>query len=149
MSTLAANVDPTVRATYTLINIHVELLRQRLYDSAARAEQARDWDTAFRLYVRAAEAFLRESRAAAYETRRSALKAEASKALTRAEKIKAIKGQTLRPVVRDPFAAGTYRVRVFTGMTYNDPEEQARVLQRSSMSNGLCVPLWDDPRPTL
>jgi calpain-7 len=116
---------------------------------AARAEYAQDWDTAFRLYIRAAEAFLRESRAAASDARRSTLKSEASKALTRAEKVKAIKGQTLRPVVRDPFAAGASRARSTADSTYNDSEEQALVLHKSSSLNNLFVPLWFDPQPSL
>jgi calpain-7 len=75
-----------------------------LYSKAAKAELDKDWDTAFRLYVKSAESFLHLSRLTSNETVRTKLKLNAGKALERAEKIKAIKSGQVTPVVIDLFS---------------------------------------------
>jgi len=69
------------------------------------AELARDLDTAFRLYVQAASAFLNASREAAHPRIQGQARKDAERALERAERIKAVK-HDLAPVLRDPFAPG-------------------------------------------
>ncbi|KAJ8473861.1 hypothetical protein ONZ51_g7595 [Trametes cubensis] len=96
------------------------------YSKAANAELAKDYDRAFRHYVKAAEHFLLLSRHATDDRPRTLYRAQAAKALERAEKIKAIK-QDIRPAVKNPFAAG----------------EQLYVLQKSSIVNQGFFPLWD------
>ena len=73
---------------------------------AANAELARYFDKAFRLYLKAAEQFLHLSRQSTDDRTRTLCKAEAAKALERAEKIKAVK-QDVRPVPKDEFSDST------------------------------------------
>ncbi|KAH9935228.1 uncharacterized protein BXZ73DRAFT_89556 [Epithele typhae] len=88
------------------------------YQKAAGAELARDFDKAFRLYVH---------RRSVDDRARAQHKAEAAKALERAEKIKAVK-QDVRPVSKDEFSES----------------EQLYVLQKSAVNQGH-FPLWDAP----
>jgi hypothetical protein len=86
---------------------------QNIYERATRAELAKDFDTAFRLYVEAGSAFLNLSRAAAYpHTQKQALQ-DANRALGRAERIQAAVKRDLAPVWRDPFALGSSSRRAF------------------------------------
>ena len=77
--------------------------QQTNYQKGANAELARDFDKAFRLYLKAAEQFLHLNRQTTDERLRAQCKAEAAKALERAEKIKAVK-QDVRPVAKDEFS---------------------------------------------
>jgi calpain-7 len=62
---------------------------QQTHGKAAKAEFAKDYDQAFRLYVKAAEAFLHLSRSAsATDKKKLQWKTSAAKALERAEIIK-------------------------------------------------------------
>ncbi|KAA1476474.1 hypothetical protein DENSPDRAFT_513448 [Dentipellis sp. KUC8613] len=89
-----------------------------LYAKGAQAELGKRYDAAFRAYVDAGAAFLRLG-----------LRAEAGKALGRAEKIKAARqGMGLAPVVRDSLSE----------------DEQRLVLERGANVNGLRVPLWEE-----
>ncbi|KAG5638430.1 hypothetical protein H0H81_012647 [Sphagnurus paluster] len=71
---------------------------QLTYNKAAKAELSRDYDLAFRLYVKSAELYLHLSRSSIVNTEATKWKTNAGKALQRAEKIKAFadkqKGQT-------------------------------------------------------
>ncbi|KAI0741055.1 hypothetical protein C8Q76DRAFT_609267, partial [Earliella scabrosa] len=96
------------------------------YKRAANAELARDFDKAFRLYLGAADQFLQLSRQTAQQKMRALYKAEAAKALERAEKIKTFK-QDIKPVAKNEFADG----------------EQRYVLQKSSLINQGFFPIWD------
>ncbi|KAH9067737.1 hypothetical protein EDB87DRAFT_1678124 [Lactarius vividus] len=98
---------------------------ESLYARAAKAELAKDLDTAFRLYIQAATAFLNASREAAHPRPQGQARKDAERALERAERIKAVK-HDLAPVLRDPFA----------------PEEQQLVLKKGSVVNGVVAPLW-------
>ncbi|KAI0262230.1 hypothetical protein BC834DRAFT_829325, partial [Gloeopeniophorella convolvens] len=95
------------------------------YARAAKAELAKDLNTAFRLYVDAGSAFLALSRAAAHPRAQEQARGAAGRALERAERIKAVK-RDLTPVLRDPFA----------------PEEQQLVLKKGSVVNSVAAPLW-------
>ncbi|KAI0326343.1 cysteine proteinase [Cubamyces sp. BRFM 1775] len=86
------------------------------YSKAANAELAKEYDRAFRHYVKAAEHFLLLSRQATDDRPRTLYRNQAAKALERAEKIKAIK-QDIRPALY--------------------------VLQKSSLVNQGFFPLWD------
>ncbi|KAI9465176.1 hypothetical protein BJY52DRAFT_668504 [Lactarius psammicola] len=98
---------------------------ESLYARAAKAELAKDLDTAFRLYVQAATAFLNTSREATHPRTQGQARKDAERALDRAERIKAVK-QDLAPVLRDPFA----------------PEEQQLVLKKGSVVNRVVAELW-------
>ncbi|GJE94253.1 cysteine proteinase [Phanerochaete sordida] len=100
---------------------------QTLYTRATRAELSGDFSLAFKLYVKSAEEFLHLSRTASDASVRGKWKAEAAKALGRAEKIKAKKD--VAPVVSDPFSE----------------REQQLVLQKSSVVNGRTYPVWTGP----
>ena len=76
-----------------------------LLASAAKAELAQDYDTAFAQYIKAASAHLALSYSATSDAA-TRYKAAAARAVERAEKIKAAKGPTIAPVLRDPFAPG-------------------------------------------
>ncbi|KAI0317408.1 hypothetical protein OF83DRAFT_1058748 [Amylostereum chailletii] len=99
---------------------------QHLYTTATKAELKRDFDTAFKLYIKAANAYLTLSRSASEGDARQALwRKEAGKAVERAEKIKEAR-RDLMPVVRNWFAV----------------EEQELVLQKGAVVNGVRTQLW-------
>ncbi|KAJ7072817.1 hypothetical protein C8F01DRAFT_1105319 [Mycena amicta] len=107
------------------------------YAKAVKAEYNKDLDTAFRLYIKAAEAFLHLSRAVDNQREKAKHKTSAGKALERAEKIKGFvekskpesSSQTLTPVGIDHFS----------------PQEQFYVLKRGRSVNGRVFSLWDEP----
>ncbi|EIM80748.1 cysteine proteinase, partial [Stereum hirsutum FP-91666 SS1] len=105
------------------------------YTKATQAELNGDFDAAFRLYLDSAKAFLHLSRTngggGVDEKTKNAWKIEAAKALERAEKIKKVKKDAVKPVVRDAFAE----------------QEQFLVLKKGSVVNGLSVPFWSDGVP--
>ncbi|KAI0295295.1 hypothetical protein BC826DRAFT_1104390 [Russula brevipes] len=104
---------------------------KNIYERATRAELAKDFDTAFRLYVEAGSAFLNLSRTAAYPHSQKQALQDANRALGRAERIQAAVKRDLAPVWRDPFAL----------------EEQQLVLKKGSVINGVEVPPWTTPSP--
>jgi len=76
---------------------------QTAYAKAARAELNQDFDGAFRLYLDAAKMCLHLSRSNCDAQSQAQWKADASRALDRAERIRAHK-KDLTPVLRDPFS---------------------------------------------
>ncbi|PSR72714.1 hypothetical protein PHLCEN_2v11409 [Hermanssonia centrifuga] len=98
---------------------------EKIYSKATKAEIERDFDRAFQLYIKAAEEYLHLSRSSSDNSVRETCKSEAGKALERAEKIKIVK-RDLTPIVTNHFAKG----------------EQLRILQDSSVVNGIVYPLW-------
>lgn len=76
---------------------------QALYTKAAQAELGKDYDRAFRHYVKAAEQFLSLSRHAPEGRLRTHYRGQANKALERAEKIKAVR-RDVKPVAKDEFS---------------------------------------------
>ncbi|OBZ69552.1 Calpain-like protease palB/RIM13 [Grifola frondosa] len=97
------------------------------YSKAAKAELEKDFNQAFRLYVKAAEDFLHLSRTCPNSKLRATCKTQAGKALERAEKIKVVK-QDLVPVAKNAFSE----------------QEQLFVLQKSSIVNKNHFPMWDE-----
>ncbi|KAI0090683.1 hypothetical protein BDY19DRAFT_992108 [Irpex rosettiformis] len=100
-----------------------------LYVKATKLELEGSFDKAFQLYIKCAEEQLRLSRLSSNANIRDRHKSEAAKALERAEKIRAKKRDLVTPVVKDHFSEG----------------EQLRVLQQSSMVNGVSYAVWNDP----
>jgi hypothetical protein len=70
---------------------------------ATKAELARDWDLAFKLYLSAAEDFVHLTRTTGDSKVKSHANSRATVALQRAEKIKSIHPD-LTPVVRNAFS---------------------------------------------
>ncbi|KAL4079236.1 hypothetical protein J3A83DRAFT_4456252, partial [Scleroderma citrinum] len=107
---------------------------EAVHSRAARAEHASDFSTAFRLYISAADAFLHLSRSeslnSAFQAR---CKANAAKALERAEKIKKA---SERP------GAG-FEVDVVP-IDWFSQEQQLYVVRKSSTINGIRYPIWTD-----
>lgn len=68
---------------------------------------ARDWDTAFKLYLSAADDFLHLARTTGDDKVKSHVKSRAGVALQRAEKIKSVH-RDLTPVVRNAFSERKY-----------------------------------------
>ncbi|KAF5375552.1 hypothetical protein D9615_009158 [Tricholomella constricta] len=118
---------------------------------AAKAELARDYDLAFRLYVKAAELFLHLSRSGTgTQTQAAKWKASAGKALQRAEKIKAFvdkqKGQASQhsAAIGSPSTESNVNLTPI-GIDHFSIQEQAYVLRKGGSVNGLYFPLWDEP----
>jgi len=76
---------------------------QSSYSKATKAELGKDWNQAFQLYIKAAEGYLHLSRTTVDDRLRAHYKADAGKALKRAEKIKANR-HDLKPVSVNPFS---------------------------------------------
>ncbi|KAI0669613.1 hypothetical protein C8Q78DRAFT_1070706 [Trametes maxima] len=96
------------------------------YTKAINAEVSKDYDRAFRLYVKAAEQYLSLSRHTPDDRLRAQYRSQATKAMERAEKIKAAK-QDVVLVLKDEFSNS----------------EQLYVLQKSSLVNQGYFPLWE------
>ncbi|KAJ7650562.1 hypothetical protein FB45DRAFT_730213 [Roridomyces roridus] len=112
-------------------------LYKAIYAKAVKAEVSKDFDSAFRLYIKAAEAFLHLSRSVTREREKS--KASAKKALERAEKIKAfVEKSKSTPNGPDPQLTPV-------GIDYFSPQEQSYVLGKGGFVNGRLFPLWDLP----
>lgn len=122
---------------------------------AAKAEFAKEYDQAFRLYIKAAESFLHLSRSSTQPDKiKQQWKASASKALERAERIKKFvesnqnipSQRTLRltPVAINHFSPReSFKWFIFPSSA--SAEEQSYVLKKGGNINGLSFPLWDDP----
>jgi calpain-7 len=128
---------------------------QAIYSKATKAELENDWDQACTLYVKSAASYLHLSRTTTDEKLRTRCKANASRALERAEKIK-MKKRDLTPVAVDPFSIGMYvpppppslsgkRKLMCFIYTRTPQEQQFYVLKKSSLINNLRFPLWDEP----
>ncbi|EJD08078.1 cysteine proteinase [Fomitiporia mediterranea MF3/22] len=101
-----------------------------LYVQATVAEHARDYDTAFKLYLSAAQAHLHRARGLPSQRAadRAKCKSDAGICLERAERIKAARKDSLKPIDRDPFSK----------------EEQTYVLDKSSNINDITFPIWSN-----
>ncbi|KAJ3863401.1 hypothetical protein EV359DRAFT_43220, partial [Lentinula novae-zelandiae] len=115
---------------------------------ATKYELARDYDSAFRLYIKAAENFLHLSRSAsATENEKSQCKKSASKALDRAERIKQMTEKS-----RSSTSSALGQSKGTTKLTpvsvdYFSLEEQSYVLKRGGNVNEAVFPLWHEPGP--
>ncbi|GLB37855.1 putative peptidase C2 family protein [Lyophyllum shimeji] len=119
------------------------------YSKAAKAELSRHYDPAFRLYVKSAELYLHLSRSGSDSTSAQVTKwkANAGKALQRAEKIKAFvdKQAPQRDVATDLTSTQSNVNLTPVGIDHFSTQEQAYVLRKGGSVNGLFFPLWDAP----
>ncbi|KAJ3986206.1 hypothetical protein F5890DRAFT_1572426 [Lentinula detonsa] len=100
------------------------------YTKATKSELARDFDSAFRLYIKAAELFLHLSRSAsATDQARSQWKKSASKALDRAERIRQVSEKSrLSPSSASGQSEAATKLTP-VGVDYFSPEQQSYVSQ--------------------
>ncbi|THV06173.1 cysteine proteinase [Dendrothele bispora CBS 962.96] len=110
-----------------------------MYTKATQAELAKDFDNAYRLYIKAAELFLHLSGSTSDDTK-SKWNSSARRSLERAEKLNAVlnkpsqntgqsqSGYQLTPVAVDHFSV----------------QEQAHVVRRGATVNGTTYLPWDD-----
>ncbi|CAA7265581.1 unnamed protein product [Cyclocybe aegerita] len=133
-----------------VVNLYAsEREAEAISSKASRAEFSKDYDQAFKLYIKAAEAFLHLSRVTgATDTATQRWKSSANKSLERAEKIKRFVEASRRAVIppsnsdQQP-AAELHLTPV--AIDHFSHQEQLYVLKRGSHVNGLIFPLWDDP----
>ncbi|RDB24959.1 Calpain-like protease palB/RIM13 [Hypsizygus marmoreus] len=124
------------------------------YSKAAKAELAKDYNLAFGLYVKSAELYLHISRSNhAHEVDRSKWKANAGKALQRAEKIKAFvdsqrgvsSTQHIPTDGLNEASADTCLSLTPIGIDHFSTQEQTYVLRKGASVNGLVFPSWNEP----
>ncbi|KAK0183648.1 hypothetical protein F5146DRAFT_1085661 [Armillaria mellea] len=124
---------------------------ENTYSKAAKAELGKKYDIAFRLYIKAAEIFLHLSRSNdAREQEKSKWNTSASKALERAEKIKAFTQQKATSPSSSQSTGTENRSNITltpVGVDHFSEREQYYVLQKGSVVNGLKFPLWDEEDP--
>ncbi|KAM6502958.1 hypothetical protein JOM56_002935 [Amanita muscaria] len=121
------------------------------YRKATQAELAKNYDTAFRLYITSAEGYLHLGRsvAGASEAQKNKWKEAADKALGRAEKIKSVadRQREASGSTQDRLGAdySSREIRL-TPVTVNpfSPHEQFLVLTRGEKVDGRVYPPWDD-----
>ncbi|KIK69012.1 hypothetical protein GYMLUDRAFT_53518 [Collybiopsis luxurians FD-317 M1] len=126
---------------------------ESLYSRATRSELARDYDSAFRLYVKAAESFIHlSSSPSATERDKSQWNNNANRALERAERIKEMAERSRpSPSSSEGTSAQSEQAPRLTPVIidYFSPEEQSYVLKRGGRVNGMVFPLWrEDPGPS-
>ncbi|KAJ3715961.1 hypothetical protein DFJ43DRAFT_1126860 [Lentinula guzmanii] len=116
------------------------------YTKATKSELARDFDSAFRSYIKAAELFLHLSRSAsATDQARSQWKKSASKALDRAERIRQVSEKSrLSPSSASGQSEAATKLTP-VGVDYFSPEQQSYVLKKGGNINGAVFPLWHEP----
>ncbi|KAJ6590028.1 hypothetical protein DFH09DRAFT_1307482 [Mycena vulgaris] len=112
------------------------------YAKAVKAEFSKDFDSAFRLYIKAAESFLHLSRSVDQDRDKAKWKASAGKALERAEKIKAFV-EKAKPLSSDPLRSEARLTPV--GVDYFSPQEQSYAVKKGGIVNRRSFPLWDEP----
>ncbi|KJA22940.1 hypothetical protein HYPSUDRAFT_138453, partial [Hypholoma sublateritium FD-334 SS-4] len=111
---------------------------------ATKAEYAKDYDQAFRLYLKAAEYFLHISRSTqTTEKNKQQWKVNARKCLERAEKIKTF-SEPSRIENNAPTAQPSVRLTPI-GIDHFSPQEQFYILKKGSKVNNTSLPIWDDP----
>ncbi|KIJ25537.1 hypothetical protein M422DRAFT_273502 [Sphaerobolus stellatus SS14] len=106
----------------------MDLSSAQALSAKAVQELTNDYDAAFDLHIKAAEAYLYLARTltgSANANAKAACNAAAGRALECAEQIKKVK-KDVRPVGADPYSA----------------PEQAYVLEKSAVVNGLRFPAW-------
>lgn len=135
-------------------------MQQLTSSKATQAEYAKDYDQAFRLYLKAAEYFLHLSRSAqTTEKNKQQWKINARKCLERAEKIKTFSepsrienAPTAQPSVRlTPIGIDHFSPRMlsiiylFEHIIHETLEEQFYILKKGSKVNNTSLPMWDGP----
>ncbi|KAJ6497495.1 hypothetical protein C8R45DRAFT_1093864 [Mycena sanguinolenta] len=111
------------------------------YAKAVQSEFSQDYDSAFRLYIKAAESFLHLSRSIGHDREKIKWKSSAGKALERAEKIKAFVDKS-----NDPSRSETRLTPV--GVDHFSLQEQSYAVKKGGIINGRLFPLWDERFPS-
>ncbi|KAJ7655627.1 hypothetical protein DFH06DRAFT_480739 [Mycena polygramma] len=111
------------------------------YAKAVKTEFSKDYDTAFRLYIKAAESFLHLSRSVDQDREKTKWKTSAGKALERAEKIKAFVDKSKAPS-SDPSRSEARLTPV--GVDHFSLQEQSYAVKKGGIINGRSFPLWDE-----
>ncbi|KAJ3824781.1 hypothetical protein F5880DRAFT_1479544, partial [Lentinula raphanica] len=116
------------------------------YTKATKFELARNFDSAFRSYIKAAELFLHHSRhTSATESDKTQWKKSASKALDRAERIRQL-SENSRPSQSSASGQSEAATQLTpVDIDYFSPEQQSYVLQKGGNINGSTFPLWHEP----
>ncbi|KAJ3709385.1 hypothetical protein C8R42DRAFT_693068 [Lentinula raphanica] len=116
------------------------------YTKATKFELARNFDSAFRSYIKAAELFLHHSRhTSATESDKTRWKKSASKALDRAERIRQL-SENSRPSQSSASGQSEAATQLTpVDIDYFSPEQQSYVLQKGGNINGSTFPLWHEP----
>ncbi|KAH8833138.1 hypothetical protein DL96DRAFT_1584894 [Flagelloscypha sp. PMI_526] len=119
---------------------------EKIYAKAAKAELARDYNSAFRHYINCAESYLYLSSADGLADKtKGDLKASAKKALERAEKIKSFVNSTRQANKNSPAASGSMPPPLRpVAIRHLSVEERARVIHRGSRINGLNFPKFSN-----
>ncbi|KAF9048647.1 hypothetical protein BJ165DRAFT_1343091, partial [Panaeolus papilionaceus] len=117
---------------------------------ASRAEFSKDYDQAFRLYLKSAQSFLHLSRSAnVTDVTKQQWKTSAAKALERAEKIKRFVDKCKSPAgiqrVDSQAPASTNVTLTPVAIDHHSSQEQFYVLKRGGNVNGHSFSFWDDP----
>ena len=130
-------------------NAHIWSI-QAIANKAKIKELAGDHNAAFKLYVTAAQDFLHLSKVFQDEKERARCKQAASAALMRAEKIKAFKNDSLKPLARDFFSEGATLSCLgdfsSTERLIRSAEERV-VLEAGSRYRTGTYHFWTEPHP--
>ncbi|TFK74616.1 cysteine proteinase [Pluteus cervinus] len=116
------------------------------YAKATKAEFGRTYDSAFRLYIKAAELFLLLSRTTTQGERdKQKWQTQAGKALERADRIKKFAASSQKNGSGASDSIGPKTVLTPVGINHFAPQEQLFALKKGSRVNGQLFPLWDEP----
>ncbi|KAF8328978.1 hypothetical protein F5887DRAFT_1082791 [Amanita rubescens] len=125
------------------------------YSKATEAELAKNYDAAFRLYIKSANGYLHLSRSAPSDVQKEKWKSSASKALERAEKIKSfVERQKAGASTSSESATGqtegiahsASEMRLTpVAVDHFSSQEQFLVLKKGEVINGRTYSPWDEP----
>ncbi|KAL0955704.1 hypothetical protein HGRIS_001924 [Hohenbuehelia grisea] len=126
---------------------------EAIKSKAANAELSGNYDSAFTLYIKAAESFIHLSRSTSEgQALKNRSKENARTCMGRAEKIKAYvsKAQSSSPVsagvIEDVVGKAADLSLTPVAVDHFSPHEQYLVLSRGSRVNGLTFPSWNEPQ---
>ncbi|KAF5355468.1 hypothetical protein D9758_006317 [Tetrapyrgos nigripes] len=108
------------------------------YSKATQAELAKDFDSAYRLYIKSAESFIYLSGSTSAGESKTRWNNSARKALERAEKLKAVLN---KPSTTGQAETGYQLASV--AVDHFSVEEQAQIVRRGAVINGRTYPPWD------
>ena len=138
-------VTTTILLAFGMFGLTFYIFSQTKYTKAAKAELNRELDRAFRLYIEVAQDYLHLGGTTTNPSTRTTCKANASKALKRAELIKQTK-PNVAPVFVDRFSDRMASTRddghVILLISFS--EEQFAVLRSSSVINDVRYPFWSE-----
>ncbi|KAL1744851.1 hypothetical protein HDZ31DRAFT_37779, partial [Schizophyllum fasciatum] len=122
-----------------------------LHNKAMKAELAKEYDRAFKLYIQAAEQYLHRSRTDQQSDKlKEQLRANARKCMERAEKIKGVVTRQSPAIVDMSTGKATPPVLTPVATNFFSEENQYYILRKGSTVNGRIYPAWDDrPAPAV